>query len=498
MSSFRSFFLRSPSDWKFWIFLVLLVKGIIFYIWCIHPTVIPSGGLKGFWGDFSQDRGYIIPIDNLLKYGMYGSPDRLPGYGIIYYVFRLFLSQPVACNVIILLQYIALSVSIYCLALLVKYLLQKDFLFYGVFYFSLVFPLVDTYNVFVIPESFTASFLVFSAYFFVRYFQELKLKHLIISGIFCGYVFLLKPVYLFLLVFYAAILLFKQFRQLKLKAILVNITTFVSFFVVCEGAWIIRNYITEHKFIPLTKHIWVVEETRPQYMPMIYFEEAWGGDFWRWGNRVTPYNWLEHQGQVDNHDSVPAYAYTAKFNRDSLIGVRTLLIALEDTTGTLSTDKKQIYRDEVARKMHTYTESIIHDKPKVYYITANEKRLKDLMLGNFALSSIPDYSATSEIKMHLMNRIIYFLRLNYAWRIAYFLIIMLSILGMLLLIIKSLNDILVLIIPFIPLYTILIHVFVMKIALNRYLIPAYPFLIACAIYALYWLYTQTGKLVKAK
>src|SRR5687768_17080948 len=94
----------APENWMIWVTIALIVK-TAFFLFKIFEAGIANLHYTGIFGVESGDTlSYIEPVDNLLVNGTYHDDHRMPGYGWLYFVFRLFLSQTCALNSILIVQ----------------------------------------------------------------------------------------------------------------------------------------------------------------------------------------------------------------------------------------------------------------------------------------------------------------------------------------------------------------------------------------------------------
>ena len=177
-------FLKNPNSPAFWLLLGLLFKGTLFIATILNH---PYTDIKGVWGAaWGDDTSYILPIENLLNHSMYSPDFRMPGYGAVYLLFRLIFPQAGACNALLIVQLILASVNVYYLALTAKNIFEKDSIFYLTFYLFLISSFSNFFDAYIASESLCTSFLIFSAYFFTRYFREEKSKYLFYAGVLCN------------------------------------------------------------------------------------------------------------------------------------------------------------------------------------------------------------------------------------------------------------------------------------------------------------------------
>ena len=136
----NKFILRPVENKVYWIAVALTFKGLFFFLQLMgHGFAIRSNGHAIFIGSYGGDTpGYLTPIEDFIKTGHYTSEYRLPGYGMVYYVLRFVFAPEWACNIIIFLQWILASISVYYMALIVKVTFAKERLFYITYFLFLI------------------------------------------------------------------------------------------------------------------------------------------------------------------------------------------------------------------------------------------------------------------------------------------------------------------------------------------------------------------------
>lgn len=485
----RNFFLKDPTNWKFWLALALVFKGILFFLRVIQGSDDPFV-VHGFWGYMTPDSSsYILPIENLLTSGNYGAAMRVPGYGAIYFLFRLFCSQAIACNMIILLQYILASVSVYCLAALVQGITKSRQLFYTVFYLFLVSSYSNYMDAALMTESFCTSVLIFSTYFFVSYFRNKQAKHLFFSGALLTWAVFLRPVFLPVILFYALFLGYQLYkdRQSVMKALLI----FILPFVIVDGMWIARNYPVYKKIVPLTPSVWSMFIGAEWQYPAVVFIQSWGGEYAPGSDKSLLY-WFGYRNPYvakfnGGADPIPDYVYTSKFNKDSLLKLKQLFTSLEDSAISAPDKENSPQAKLIVSKFNEYTASIKAEKPFLYYVKAPLIYLKDFFVFKWASYNVMGYAAYHKGIFKYYNNLNYVAiklfkvnPIDRLYMIFDYLILLFGVLGGFLMLKESFKNAFLLVLIAIPAYTIVVHPFLLRLMINRYLMPAWPFIIVCA------------------
>ncbi|HXP49134.1 MAG TPA: hypothetical protein VN922_04225, partial [Bacteroidia bacterium] len=431
---------------------------------------------EGFWGGIRGDSdGYLMPFESLAKTGNFNPDFRMPGFGVLYYPLLLLFSKPMACNILIVIQLLMSSLSVYALALTVKKLLKSNVLFYLTFiiyttsiYSSLLDPVL-------ISESQTTSTLIFSVYFFARFFDNYKSRELIFSGAMLTWTSFLRPIFTPLLILYFLLVVITLIRAKKrmLPAFL-----FLLPFTLADGAWMTRNYIHYKEVFPLTRTVYFPEIEHSHLKPMIEFTQSWGGAIWFVDPNAEIYWFMDgkpctfHTGAKSDSVPFPSYIYTSQFNADSLKTLK-IMISRWSKDSTLSVDQKNYFERSIVEKFNRYTQSEKKENPYIFYVKSSEKRMHDMLLSIHTVT-----------KLYINNFITWF------YTKYYFFVLWLGIIGSLLMLPFIFKAKTQSILAIIPLFTIIIHPIIIRENENRYLIPAWPFLVICAAYCLYWTYKK--------
>lgn len=511
-NSFKRFFLKPPSNYIFWISLALLIKGLIPFLRLFFGVRADPHLLSfGFIGDSPS---YTDPIENLLAYGQYSPDRRMPGYGMIYFIFRIFSSYNFTYNAIIIIQLVISSVSVYCLALISRLVLKSDKIFYLTFYMFLISNYSNYYDICLMTECLSSAFLIFGTWYFALYFEKQKLKFLFFSGLFLAWCAFIRPAFIVIMPIYALFFLFYSIKNNKkfIKPLLI----YGLVFIFADSAWTIRNYKVHGKFIPLTNGVYYPYVGDSYMRHTLEFVQSWGGAV----DLPDPHSALSWFGgilfpgepEVKKYDSIPDYIYTSKFNKDSLYALRIEVkkfmamqkpavdsLCYHDDTNwfraftILYTPLKPVSRqaaelqNDIDSKFDRYKNSIEKEKPFLYYVEARIVLLRKFLFENNEIfltrGQIPGTGGLLVLFYHFY----------------YLFILFFGIAGIVLLIWKGIRyNFMILLLCTIPAYTIFIHPFI-RLADNRYLMPAWPFLIACAAYVIMIIYNRicTDKKVRS-
>jgi hypothetical protein len=476
---------KEPYHWRFWLLIAFFARLFIFILE-LHNQKFPSP-VPGVWGIIDGDTNeYLTPIDNLVKNGSYDPDFRMPGYGVFYLPLAMLFSKVVAYNILILFQLLCSVVSTYLLALTAFMLFNKRIFFYATFilYATSIYSFYA--DIFLLTESLTTSFLIISVFSFVTYFKNYKKGWLISSGTFLTGVIFLRPVYAPFLVFFLVILVANLVKQKR--TIFMPVLLFLSVFALCDGSWIIRNYLHYKRIIPLTKEVFYVVKKVSFLNPLMDFGSAYGGRIEWWDPRTGPY-WLMHNDTIafDMQDTIfvlskdtvfngkkipkergiplPADVYTSKFNLDTLLKVRRQLQHYRSLANLPENGQAKLL-DTIDKKLAIYVQSIEDEKPLSFHIKARWNMLKEFL---------------DEVSYELPY-------IRYTYRIYHILILLFlgfGIMGILFMLRYGFRLSVQFIVALIPLFVIIIHPLVLRLTVGRYFDPAFPFILICAIYAVF-------------
>jgi hypothetical protein len=471
MFNLKKIVFKNPDSPGYWLVLGLLFKGIIPFIWLMHSK--PICEIPGFWGGTGGDTSsYINPIDHWLATGLYLPDFRMPGYGIIYFIFRLLFSSALACNLMIILQYLLASVGVYLLALTAKNIFGGNRVFYLCFYIFLISNYSNFFDGFIQTESLCTSFLIFSVYFITKYLRSKSLIYLSNSAILLGWAVFMRPGFSLLLPCFALVIIFQ--KRVEIKINLKYGILFLLPFLLFDSMWTIRNYRKSKKIIPLTALTNYPNIEKGYLEPMFYFVQCWGGAY-SFNDKAADIEWFEYTypGRIKpaHIDSLSDNIYTSMYNKDSLLHLKGLILALQNPS--IDSITANLYQSELMRKFTQYHEAFQRERPLVYYVLAPIKSTGIFLYGSFT--------------KNYLNRGQTLGKLNVPLRIFanafYLLILGFGLIGAIMLLFAGFKqNTLFLLAAIIPLYTIVIHAVVLRIPDNRFLMPAWPFIIICAAY----------------
>lgn len=346
-----------------------------------------------FHGD---SESYISPILNYINTGIYNSDVRLPGYGILIYLFHfLFKDESAIFQSIVIFQFFTLGISVG----LILRMLNRRISSWPILIFIAVLLIENIYSSHhrvLFTESIAASLMVAIVYL-------LRVKRFpFFLGLFAIWLVFLKPI-TFPIVF---IILFQLIKSKFSKQF---IYWFFFPILLIEGSWIIRNALTYKKLVPLTLHRYYKEGMYGNPMgihPMLGFIRAQGGSQ-EWWYRTTEVSWFFNfslyeekpnknnplpRFQTPSDELLNSFVYTSQFNLDSLKNLRSLvnkvhLDFLQNKFNVESTRAECLPELQILeKKFDHFSHSIMYEKPEHFFIKANLYRFSRIFYLKESLS----------------------------------------------------------------------------------------------------------------
>jgi hypothetical protein len=474
------FKLPDPDKKYFWIFLAIIIKGIIlsFFIYESH-SLTPERMVSGVVVK-QNDYGFFLGVvDNYFSTGIMTYIEnkpfagRMPGYGIPYLLLRYVFPQNTALLFLIFFQFILSSVSVYLLA-------KTSLIFTGnkkSFYFSfLVFSLsiyTGLYDIFTLSESFSVSAMIFTVYFLVSWQLERANWKLLTAGFFLAWAVFLRPFLGIFIPVFTLILFIWQLNKINFKTGITVVLLFISPFILFESLWVYRNYKVLGRFIPLETDM---EESYGKYT--VYRNSttsvralinAWGGEAGEFYDNSE--GWWFHftEGEDVKSYSFPSRIFNSGFNKDSLIALKQIYNAGADMK--LSPEARDSMNLSAINIAERYRNQYIHTNKLRYYLLNPFVRIKKLVFSNPTLTlPLP--------KFQEMNFIEKILKIGYTG--LYFLVLIFGSAGMLFYLLKMKRSFTGLLLIAIPVTLIITIISISDIFENRYFVNAYSPLIIFA------------------
>ncbi len=307
---------------------------------------------------------YLDPIESLLAGRGYDPDFRMPGYGAVYLLFRLFFSPQGAGSAMVITQALTDGCSVVLLAITAFRLSGSVRVFRCVFWLYLIGATVSVFNIVLVAETFTTGAIVLSVFLMVSHAERGGRWRLLAAGIALCWAIFMKPVYLVLLPFLIGQLFL---AHVSMRSRMVRALLFCVPFLVIDGAWTLRNARAHDRFIPLTDGaIYPGIVNSPRY-PVMRFVQAFGGSFVSWDPKAEV-RWFGADGGVrpGEHVELPTDLTATTFNRDSLEQVsRDMRRWLTDTSAQPA---HNLLGARISSRMDRFRESFILEHPWRYHV----------------------------------------------------------------------------------------------------------------------------------
>lgn len=401
----------NPEKKVKWIFLTLVLKIILcIYLFLIntHPE-IP----KHFFGKSAGDTfSYLYSMDNLLETGTYSPYYRMPGVGVIYFLFRLLFIKNISLTLFVLFQIIYDALATYFLAHLAFKLTKSKLFFIITYLLAVTNSYYSVFSIWLLSESICTSSLIFSVYFFYKaiFINEQSKKALFLSGLFATWAIFCRPIYIVVLpiyIIYASIYLFKTNKQELLKSITIFIIPFIFF----DALWVFAGYKHNNEIHFLQQSDYTLNKDTNRNgetyhrenweIQLINYVCAFGGDAVAW-NPDSEISWF-HPNPLRPQSNViklPKYAFANTFNEDSLWRIRNEIQSIHSQT--ISSQTKDSIKSNIDNTLTRYIADYKEQKPFHYYIISRIIIFKKLIFQQ------PTYNLYSVkfIELNIFNKLI--------------------------------------------------------------------------------------------
>jgi len=472
--------LPNRNNFIFWILVALFFKSMFFgYKAWLEPNRFANTHYVNMLPAEATDTySYFGPMENYKNNGSYYTPEhedyRMPGYGIVYLILRMVLSIRATVTTIVFLQLLLSALSVYVLAQIAYMVFKRESIFVLTFFLYAVSTFVSLYDIALLTESFTASAFIFSVYYLLK--SDKDPKYLLLSGFFLTWSTFMRPVMslvFFIFVLYVVVKNAKSIAEVFSKAVKPLLLLIIPFILI-DGAWMYRNYQHYHRIIPLTKTRFYTSTETTYLSHLNWFIQAFGGSVAGWEpDADIQFFYQRKDFKIKKDVELPAYVYTSKFNRDSLIQLRTMIQSIR--TDSLDSIKKRALDVTLMRTLDRYTKSIQTEKPFLYYFYARWRFFKTFLIHSGTRNLF--YKGSSELnKPELFVKVFYTL--------LYILVMIGGFAGSFILLFRGLKNANFFLIGSIGLYFAFVTPIIVRMDQIRYFVPGYPFFVIALVYLL--------------
>lgn len=355
------------------VFLAMALRaGLYVFLHFSMGIAVSGSGLIGKRG--GDTASYFDCIENLLRYGHYthslshlpAYAGRMPGYGAIYGLFRLFLSPVHAYDVVVLAQMALALIALYYLGLLTYRLTSRQSVAYVVMLLHAVSPYGAQADLFLLTESFAASALLIGTYYCLLGLTLPNRGNLLLAGGWLTWVVFLRPYMAPLLGLWPVIYICYNYRQLAWQQLLQPVALLILPFLLVDSAWTARNWLVIRQFTPL-QTAYAGTPFPEDYLAARRFAAALGEDPVEW-NSTSLMSWLIRPQAAPQAMPQP-WQLTQQGTYDSLRWVRQRLQATQPKVQLLTAP--HVGSDQqVAAALRRFHDAVVREKPWLYYVIA--------------------------------------------------------------------------------------------------------------------------------
>jgi hypothetical protein len=293
----------------------------------------------------------------------------------------------------------------------------------------------------------------FRKYTITHYTQDLVTAGLFLSILVClkvYYILLFLPVGIYFLRDGSEI-----FRQRLAKAIIKSALVSLPLLVLL-APWVIRNYLLLNRFIPFQETPTAGYNYSKSELAFRKYVTSWGGEIIFWSQNSAGCYFMP-KDKVPCDFQIPAHAFTKNYGPSQVEEVRTLFIQLQNNYSD-SLDKK------VSNLFFQMQSEFKKENPFQYYILSPVKLTSKFLIN----------SGSSYLPIHKFNPCYSVIQLPVkgAQSISYWLCLLVGLPGVLILGYQKRD----LILPFVPLFLILLFPIVLKTTETRYFRTVEPIL----------------------
>lgn len=420
---------------------------------------------------------YLEPVNNFIETNEYFFRNgkrkvfagRMPYYGAVYFLLRLFFEKSLAADLLVALQIFLGSAAAICFACLCFNSTERNWCFWLGYALYLLSFNSFALELVLIPESFSISLTVFFLYFCQRFRIEKTAQMFYSASIFLAFLTLLKPYFVLLYPFFyiasafAGEIFTTPLNTKKLEIFFRRAVLSGLILVALLLPWAARNYIRSGEIIFSQEDVYAGYDYAQSELAFRRFTAAWGGEV-AWRSPQTPnpsVYFLKEHSSVHDQIKLPAQMFAEGYGIEDVERVRIDFLRLQNQFSTEADAS-------VAAQFDRLTAIYKTERPLMYYFGS----------GFIAAKRLVFHTNSEFIMAFLSPNTICFQNWQNIFRLFNALIYLFSIFsglaGIFIFTIKKKISIMFLIIPF---FLIAYFAFYDGFASSRYFLPACPALL---------------------
>jgi hypothetical protein len=459
-----------PERTAVWLTVVFCIKGLLFVYFAFQfQQHWPKHLLVNNWAVLSGDsRSYFEPVNAWLNGNGYSGACRMPGILPVYAPLAWLLGESAAKVVLVFIQWAFASLAIYLFALAMFRFSQSKRVFYAVLFVLASSTFVGIWDHYLYMESLAVSSLLCASYWLERMWSGKSKNAAFLMGVFLAWAIFLRPVLIMFVPLLAGIfIVHRTSLQQKIKWMVLVFLPLV----IALSAWNVRNYTQFGRVIVMQDEFdRCYAQMKTHHLHLRDLVIAWGGDFQEW-SAGTEFAYFLQKKEAPTY-RFPDHVYSSVCNVDSLVELRrNYQLSLIDSPERMQAVAK------VSASAIRFRDAYIQEKPIRFYLINRLELLRKFIAGgrvdNLPLAAKENMSI-DQWAMKLFSTALFMGVMLFGAASA----ILLSFRK------KSMLWWL----AGIPLSTIVLLGPVLGFIEQRYLVPVYPFLVACIALCLhfYW------------
>ena len=456
----------STKDYLKWFFLALAIRSVVFVFFYFQfkqnwPSDLIHSSIVVFHND---SPGYYEPLEAMSIGLGYDSVCRMPGLAPIYALIRAVFSQENTILFIVFLQVIVGAMSVVALASAAYRLIGTKLAHGIVFWVYAISTFVSIWDHAALSDSFSISFLVFGFYFLVKLKEDYKWYYALLFGLFLTWSIFHRPAHI--IIFPVVFLFILAIKGLNLKSLKNAISfSFIAIlpFIIVESLWVKYNHDKTGRIFFLQDKDELCFATLASYhvaVRNLVIER--GGDFKEW-SKQTELAWIM-DGKAETKFNFRDDYFTNSYPQDSLIELKRLYTI--SRLDSIPIEERNIAKFRVEKLALAMSADYKENRKFDYYLLS---RLRQLQLLAFSgkVENLPLPSVANSNIFELAVKVFYMLLLHS--------IVLFFLIGLFYALYCRNLDILA--VSYFPVAVLLLIGAFFGYAEQRYLTPAYPFML---------------------
>src|SRR6185312_8001041 len=372
------------SNWKLFFITAIVIKlALLSFIITLahnwHGLVIQP-----------DDGSYFSAVDNFLYNHCYcyianlPFAGRMPGYSLVYLLFRLVLSPTPAVMAVVVFQFLLSCISAYVLCLIAFNIFNSTRVAVLTFFLYCISAFPGIFDLYIVAESLSASVFIFTLYYLFKAFEsfEKRNKYLFLSGIFLTWAIFLRPYIGIFIIIIPIFILSKLYvaKTATIKNLFISLLLFGLPFALCESAWVYRNYNATHRLILLEDDM-QLSYGKVYSLPWLAIDNL----VYTWGEDATNFN----EGSAGSYfrnvqdkafKGFPARVFhnVSTYNNDSLVHLKAMYMKYMTTRDT---NESKALEATILKLSEVYKQDYITHNRFAYYTYKPYTCLKRLILS---------------------------------------------------------------------------------------------------------------------